>query len=738
MAPIRINGKTADPASPDAPPELVSGNASDSNYILIQCTHRLADPQQRELIALGAQIQEIVDEDLSNDYCTYLCRYVPQELAAIQAKPFVVHTGVYPQHFVLTPDLQELVDRTNVVGASSVESKEAPGYSRKEHTDHELPLDSLQEVPHTVDAEIFLHGNADQTEQQLVQHLLDRGYVNRDSITHGHRNITLTVNPQDLPKIAALDSVRSIERVEEIEDDNDYARDIVEASNVYLNNPTGTYLGQGQIVTVADGGFDKGDPANVHPAFKGRVKQILQLGRTGANLGNDLWGHGTHVAGSAVGCGEMTVGALLDPSGQPLLDPAGKPVLVTKNVSGAAPQAELIFQSMNDATGTKILPANKGSMYTIPYNSNPNARVHSSSWGIPWNAANGQRPYGPTDAQVIDTVVWANPDLLIVRSAGNSGLGKTTTGAQSTAQIGAFSAAKNCITVGNSDTTRPNIDAVYSWAKNTPNLPNVIRKTSSRGPTAEGRTKPDLVAPGTTILSTQSQDPLCPKDTTYGISPDPAFWVFETGSSMAAPCVAGNAAVLRAALLLTMTPSAATLKALLIHGAVDCSGGTYGAAAVGAAPNDVQGFGRLNLKNCIALIALKAADADRAGIEELRLDSTATVPVRRRIEITRKSKKAETRGQPMPATLKVTCVWSDPPGSVLQNKLDFSVVADATAETKNGNTGSATVFDRVNNVQQVVWPLVPHGDVWYSVSGTVLVGMPQPFSIVWTVDYVDP
>ena len=98
---------------------------------------------------------------------------------------------------------------------------------------------------------------------------------------------------------------------------------------------------------------------------------------------------------------------------------------------------------------------------------------------------------------------------------------------------------------------------------------------SSRGPTCEGRIKPDVVAPGVAILSAASRDPEVSLETKtrFGHSDDP-LWFFDSGTSMATPLVAGCAAVIREALLAggVSTPSAALVKALLINGAMSLPG----------------------------------------------------------------------------------------------------------------------------------------------------------------------
>jgi hypothetical protein len=69
------------------------------------------------------------------------------------------------------------------------------------------------------------------------------------------------------------------------------------------------------------------------------------------------------------------------------------------------------------------------------------------------------------------------------------------------------------------------------------------------------------------------------------------------------------------------------------------------------------------------------------------------------------------------ASLKVTLVWTDRPGSTLQNDLDL-IVRTADGQERHGNVSpNSTAFDRDNNVEQVVWDNLPAADVDIIVRG---------------------
>lgn len=354
-----------------------------------------------------------------------------------------------------------------------------------------------------------------------------------------------------------MDAVKEIEKVVPIKLYNNIARIDLDGNPVTIKSKT--YEGSGQVVAVADTGFDKGyKKGDVHPAFAGRVIELYAIGRPG--LTNDFQGHGTHCAGSVLGDGvSETMGG---------------------EIKGMAPKANLVVQSLLTKTGGLAVPPNLFELFKPPYDNN-NARVASNSWGPDWELAGSEQlPYDQS-ADAIDSFVHNNPDHVIVFACGNDGQESSITNAH----IGSSSAAKNCITVGATQSSRSNDGTMYVEGSKKPGNPSVLATFSSRGPTIERRIKPDVVAPGIAILSASSRDP---RITTamrnkFGHTKD-ELWMFDSGTSMATPLVAGCAAVIREALIAAGTerPSAALVKGLLINGAIDIG-----------LPTTEQGFGRV-------------------------------------------------------------------------------------------------------------------------------------------------
>ncbi len=409
---------------------------------------------------------------------------------------------------------------------------------------------------------------------------------------------------EKLEQIAAIHGVQLIDSVRIRKLRNNVASKIMTDSpgTMGANLP---YKGKGEIIAIADTGIDTGDPATVHEDFRGRIIGIKSwpinpyfdpwINNSGADDGpEDLdSGHGTHVAGSVLGNGKMSQ------SGS------------ERSICGLASEAGLFFQAIEQKMswktewhrknyGTYILsgiPENIGELFLQAYQAK--ARIHTNSWG--------GGDYGAYDEQShdLDAFVWEHKDMVILFAAGNDGRDFNRDGKIDDQSITPPATAKNCIAVGASESLRPEFPSVYkdfdpfafnrdpiAKDKVADNIEDVAA-FSSRGPCLDGRFKPDVICPGTFILSTKSS-----RDIGESWEPYNEFYKYLGGTSMATPLAAGAIPLIKQHLkkALRRNPSAALIKAAMIHTAVrkPYRYSAYEAIETGWDPE--QGWGHVSLK----------------------------------------------------------------------------------------------------------------------------------------------
>ncbi len=560
--------------------------------------------------------------------------------------------------------------------------------------------------------DIVFHEDVDPNSDAVKSAVAAAAHVDKTSLPTGQHKARLTVEERYLDDLAAIDAVRVIQEVPKMKLYNNMARSIL---NVHVVVNGTTYEGEGEVIAVADTDFDAGSTVDTHPAFTGRVARLYNLGRFGKT--DDPAGHGTHVCDSAAGDGtSASMGGA---------------------IRGTAPRATLVVQSLINFLGELAgIPIDLTDLFGPPYR-NDHARVHTNSWG----PGDPGLPYDSL-AQEIDDFVWNHPDLVICFAAGNEGIDGNANGIVDLGQIGSVSAAKNCITVGACESDRRNVELTYGrFGFPAPpihddpvaNDPDGMAAFSSRGPTKEGRFKPDIVAPGTCILSAHARHAPA-ASTVFGSSSDLDYF-FDAGTSMATPLVAGCAAVLREVLIKngTATPSAALVKALLINGAVELVG-QYSPSEAGPSPNNNSGFGRVNLAGSV-IIPGQNSDAGFGEGGPLKQGNEDTIT----IEIPRQPPGERSLARPagvgtmgFGTTFKITLVWSDPAGDRLQNDLDLIVIA-ADGSERHGNVGTSRNFDRVNNVEQILWTNMPPGDAKIIIRAFRITRHPQPYAYAWQI-----
>ncbi|QWV94239.1 S8 family serine peptidase [Geomonas oryzisoli] len=479
--------------------------------------------------------------------------------------------------------------------------------------------------------------------------------------------------------IAALEEVTWIGEHVDMELLNDTARWVIQS-----NEPGRLAIwdkgirGEGEIVGVGDSGLDHDIPWIRDPTGAPIGSTHRKLAGYDTTYGDDYDadypGHGTHVCGTLAG--DRT------------------PVDGLDTANGMAPKAKLFLQDLTYGASNSVYPPDDlGILFDRAQQAG--ARLHSDSWG------NTDRSYS-LFTQSADRYLWDHKDFMMLVANGNSGPTRST--------VGNPANAKNVISVG----------ASYNGS-NAQNLASF----SSRGPTADGRIKPTLTAPGVGLISADS-DGLKNSFNSGTLA--------MSGTSMATPTVAGAAALVRQYFsqgyypLGVPTPanalfaSGALVKAVLINSAQEMTG----TGTDGPIPSTGQGWGRVQLDRVLPF----AVDAGRLAVvaDEPGLATGATW-----------SRDFAVAGS---EPFKATLVWTDYPGVMgaaraLVNDLDLTVTApDGTPYAGNVFANGASVpggaADRLNVEEQVLIKAPMAGMYTVTVSGYNVPSGPQPFALAIT------
>lgn len=301
-----------------------------------------------------------------------------------------------------------------------------------------------------------------------------------------NKELLVTIPETQLINLSSLADVRSIRMHSEITLRLNRAT-VITNIRAAPNAPTIFGLtGDGQTIGISDSGIDTGDLNTLLPDIKGRITSISKEWK-------DEDGHGTHVVGIAIGDGSISA--------------AAGPI----QIKGAAPKAKVVFLARRDKDSVPN---------TLTKKYNAGAKILSNSWGSDDGPAYDDREFG------LDKFLREHPDAIVLFAATND---------FPTITLGTPDVSKNALIVGASenDIGLPapvggvplgnNFFAASSERVPLGGIPDVFQSGgligtiagqannendwsgfTGNGPTTDGRIKPDVVAPGTWILSLRS------------------------------------------------------------------------------------------------------------------------------------------------------------------------------------------------------------------------------------------
>jgi subtilisin-like proprotein convertase family protein len=295
--------------------------------------------------------------------------------------------------------------------------------------------------------------------------------------------------PQDWIALANLPGVQIVEPAHLRSAANDLSRPIVGVSADSVTTTNWLNLsGSNVLVQVNDSGIDATHPDLVNRVF-GALAELV-----------DTNGHGTHVAGIIAGDGTESM-TVTNAQGSIMPGTNGQ-------FRGKAPLAKLFAMDLNLPDQTLQEAA-----------AQTNALISNNSWNYGGDAAYDLAA-ASYDAAVRDALprVTGPQPVLFVFSAGNDGGGVSDGSGGSADTILSPATAKNVITVGALEQLRNLTNIVTAldgtsnafWSAETDSGFQVA-DYSSRGNVgvqtegASGRFKPDVITPGSFVISTRSQ-----------------------------------------------------------------------------------------------------------------------------------------------------------------------------------------------------------------------------------------
>jgi len=676
---------------------------ADTEYFIVQFDHPVSGNDRALLEKAGGRVTHYVPN------AAYAVHLDSASLDAVKAMAGVVHVEAYHPYFKLSSDLLSYTQ-----GAATKKSQER------------------------VESGVFniMTFRGSDAEATLKSMNVD---VLKTEAIDGRHVITLNCKPEQIQQLASIDDVQWIEPKIDLSVDNDLARRRLRISSLTSAYPS--LSGEGVTVGIADSGIDFQNPGfAINPALPTTTGQNTRItyyeargGGSSDGIVGDNDGHGTHVSGSVLGNGALSATAVKAPG-------SGAGPYATNQFAGVAPGANLVMlEDFNSFSQSELAQ--------VAYSKG--ARVANNSWGT---SASGFYEYGTLSAawdalvRDADAGLAGNQEYIVFFSAGNAGAGADDGSGGTPGTIGSPGNAKNVITIG-----------AIEQPRNANNLPGAdvesdsdwqIASYSSRGPTTDKRFKPDIVTPGSYVMSVQSRetlpddllDPFLPnRDYRSGNVNSGTNFAFFSGTSMATPIAAGAGALIYQYYTNTFgkAPSPALMKAIMVSGARMVHSLRYGFPYDNGLVTQIdQGFGLLDLRRSLDGPRIHSSD------QVVFLDENDTAPVGTAESYTRQVTLNAGEGG-----LKIALAWLDPagtPGNSVQLVNDIDLIVHAPGgggylgnqfdldgtHSRKFESPDPVLGDEYNNVESIVIRDAPVGTYTIEVRGYTVPNGAQDFALV--------